>query len=354
MDVPAASHLAGRRMVVASRGLLKACESRTGADVISRETISEGDEGVETSAGQGPSTGAVLGRPARPELSSVVRIAISIILALVAADPLRGPAPLRAGLQEAPLPDRDAFLARLRAAIRPDDDLRKDFTYTERRRDVKVSPLGKVSVGPVRTFEVFPSPVPGQTYKRLIAIDGRPLSPAELQRRDAEHKRDLESEERRQQRETPAQQARRLERLESERRNTRAILADALAVFEASLLSRDTIDGIATIVVSLTPRENARVTTREGGWMKHFAGRAWFVEEDAQLARLDMQATEDVSIGWGIVGRLHKGSRILVERKGVDGLWLPSRLTFVGSGRTLLFRTFELNVVTEYFDYKRS
>jgi hypothetical protein len=282
-----------------------------------------------------------------------VRIATGILLAFVAAAPLLEPAPLRGALQEAPLPDRDAFLARLRAGIRADDELRKDFTYTERRRDVKVSPLGKMSVGPLRTFEVFPSPHPGQTYKRLIAIDGRPLTEAELQARDAEHQRDLENEERRQRRETPAQQARRLERLESERRNSRAILADALAVFEASLLARETIDGETTIAVSLTPRANARVTTREGGWMKQFAGRAWFVEADAQLARLDMQATDDVSIGWGIVGRLHKGSRIVVERKRVDRLWLPSRLTFVGTGRTLLFRTFELNLVTEYFDYKR-
>jgi hypothetical protein len=244
------------------------------------------------------------------------------------------------------------FLARMRAAIRIDEDLRNDFTYTEHRRDVKVSPLGKVSVGPLRTFEVFPSREPGRTYKRLIAIDGRPLDPAELERRDSEHQRDLENELRRQRRETPAQQAKRLERQEAERRNSAAILRDAMAVFEASLVSRDVVDGEATIAVALTPRPQARVTTREGGWMKHFAGRAWFVEEDGQLARLDMQATDDLSIGWGIVGRLHKGSRILVERKRLGSLWLPSRLTFVGTGRTLLFRPFELNLVTEYFDYK--
>jgi hypothetical protein len=275
-----------------------------------------------------------------------------VVAALAPAVLLQASLTLGAGPQAAPLPDRDVFLARMRAAIRIDEDLRKDFTYTEHRRDVKVSPLGKVSVGPLRTFEVFPSSEPGRTYKRLIAIDGRPLDPAELERRDREHQRDLENEQRRQRRETPAQQAKRLERQEAERRNSGAILRDAMAVFEASLVSRDMVDGEATIEVALTPRPQVRVSTREGGWMKHFAGRAWFLEQDGQLARLDMQATDDVSIGWGIVGRLHKGSRIVVERKRVGLLWLPARLTFTGTGRTLLFRPFELNLVTEYFDYR--
>ena len=100
------------------------------------------------------------------------------------------------------------------------------------------------------------------------------------------------------------------------------------------------------------PRPNARVSTREGSWMKEFHGRAWFQEEDGQFARLEVQAIDDVSVGWGLVGRLHKGSRIVVERQRMGRQWLPWRLTFDASGRTLLFRTFDVNVVTEYSEYK--
>ena len=78
-------------------------------------------------------------------------------------------------------------MALARSAVRLDSELQKDFTYVERRRDMKVGPLGKVYVGPLRTFEVFPSADPSQTYKRLIAIDGKPLDPAELRKRDLEH-----------------------------------------------------------------------------------------------------------------------------------------------------------------------
>ena len=73
---------------------------------------------------------------------------------------------------------------RIREAVQLDYQLQRDFTYIERRRDVKISKLGKVTVGPLRTFEVFPSERPGGTYKRLIEVDGKRLPPEELARRD--------------------------------------------------------------------------------------------------------------------------------------------------------------------------
>jgi hypothetical protein len=281
-----------------------------------------------------------------------VRSPVTAVLAVFLSAGLLHASSIASSVQAIPLPDRDVFIARVRSAIRLDEDLQKDFTYIERRRDVKVSALGRVSVGPLRTFEVLPSPEPGRTYKRLIAIDDKPLDPAELQRRDAEHQRDLDNDARKRRREPPTQQARRLERAARERREDMTILEDALALFEPSLVSRDIVDGETTVVVSLTPRPNARLSTREGSWMRQFQGRAWFAEEDGQLARLEMHATDDVSIGWGIVGRLYKGSRIVVERRRVGNLWLPARLTFEGTGRTLMFRTFELSLVRDYSGYK--
>ena len=280
-----------------------------------------------------------------------MRITVTAPLAaLLAAAVVATGRPIAA--QEAPLPDRNSFMAKVRGAIRIDQEVQQNFNYVERRRDVKFSALGKVSVGPLRTFEVFPSAEPGRTYKRLIAIDGQPLDPDELRRRDAEHARDLDKEMRRQQRETPAQRAQRLERFERERNERRAILEDALDVFEATVLAREIIDGEPTIVVALTPRPNVRVDTREGNWMKQFSGRAWFVEHDGQFARFDMQASDDVAIGWGLIGRLHKGSHLLVERRRVGHTWLPARLTFTATGKTLLFRAFELDVRTEYGEYR--
>lgn len=250
-------------------------------------------------------------------------------------------------------PDPAEVMRRVREAARLDNDVQSQFTYVEKRRDVKISTAGKVTVGPLRTFEVYPSPGSGGTYKRLIAIDGTPLAPQELARRDAEHLENLREEAEKRRRETPAQREARHATEAKERRERQARLDDAFAAYEASFVGRERLDGEPVLVFDLAPRTDARVTTREGRWMKHFAGRAWIAEDTYQIAKMDMRAIEDVTIGWGIVGRVHAGSRLVFSRRKFDGAWLPAEVIFDGSGRTLLFRPFEVHTITTYSDYRR-
>jgi hypothetical protein len=196
---------------------------------------------------------------------------------------------------------------------------------------------------------VYPSENPGHPYRRLIAIDGRPLDPEELSRRDAEHQKSLA--ERRA--ESPRDREKRLERRAEENRERNAILDDALAVFEILFVERRIVEGQTLLIANATPRPHARATTREGKWMKQFAGEVWISESDHQIARLDMRAIDDVSIGWGLVGRVHKGSRFVFARRKIEDTWLPSEVTFDATGRTLLFRRFDVHTTTTFSDYRR-
>ena len=254
---------------------------------------------------------------------------------------------------QAGYPETAEFARRIREALLQDFRIQSTLTYLERRRDVKISKLGKVTIGPLRTFEVFPSANPGGTYKRLIEIDGTPLTAAELARRDAEHQRDLQRDAERRGRETEPQRTERLRKAEEERRHRDAMLEDAIAVFEATFVGRETMEGEQVLVADLKPRPHARTHTREGRWMKQFGGRIWVDESDYQVVRLDMRALDDVTIGWGIIGRVHQGSRVFYARKRFNDLWLPSELTYEATGRTLLFRPFAVSVTTSYFGYKR-
>jgi hypothetical protein len=261
--------------------------------------------------------------------------------------------PLSAQAPAGDLPDPAAFLRQVRDSIRLDDDLQQDFMYLEERRDVKISKLGKLEVGPRRTFEVYPSTTPGGTYKRLIAVEGKPLDAAELARRDREHQENLRKAAEREKRETASQRAERLEQAAQEEQERRAIIEDGLAVFAPTLVRRELLEGRPVIVIALNPRPDARVTTREGKWMKQFEGTAWVSEDDHEIAKLDMHAKDDVTIGWGLLGRIHEGSRFIFQRRKVENVWLPAQITFDATGRTLLLRKFQLNVVTTYSGYKR-
>ena len=250
-------------------------------------------------------------------------------------------------------PSPEEFAQRIRHALKLDDEIQKMYVFIERKREVKMSKLGKVVIGPLRGFEVHASDQPGRPTKRLIEIEGKPLPAQELAERDAEQQRERARENERNRQETPPERAVRLKEADDERRRREALLDDAMAVFQPSFVARETSEGRRLLVADLTPRPDARVTTREGKWMTHVRGRVWVDEANGQVVKLDMRAFEDVTIGWGIVGRIHEGSSMFYQRRYLDGLWVPSELTYRASGRTLLFRPFEFVVSTSYSDFKR-
>jgi hypothetical protein len=154
--------------------------------------------------------------------------------------------------------------------------------------------------------------------------------------------------------ETPAQRAEREKKDARDRRERDALINDAFAVFEAKVAGRETVDGRTLLVATLTPRERAETKTREGKWMKKFAGTIWVSESDYQIARIEMTALDTITIGWGLVGRVHEGSRLtFVRRKVNDEVWLPAEMRFQAKGRTLVFRGFQFDTITTYSDYKK-
>jgi hypothetical protein len=250
-----------------------------------------------------------------------------------------------------PPADLDVFARKVREVIRLEyaDPIR--FNYTEEGRDVDISMFGKVSVGPLQTFEVRQNP-PGEAWRRLVAIDGKPLAAAELARRDAEHEREMRRKAEREQSETPRQRAARLEKEAEELRERDEILDDAERVFAFTFVARENVDGQPVIVVDLTPRPHAIAKTSEGQRMKRFAGRLWVAESDYRLARVRLHAIDSVSVGWGVVAKVERGSGFDFARKKVAGAWVASRLTIEGSGSTLLFRSFAIKTVTTYANHR--
>lgn len=252
------------------------------------------------------------------------------------------------------LPQHERFIAEVRAHLRTDEDLQSQYTYIERRQDIRVSKLGKVRLGDVRLFEVYPSPEPGQTDKRLIEVNGRPLDPEALRQRDEARREFLADRALIGARETPAERAER-ERTEADaRQKQQDIIDDVFRVYEIDPVGREPIDGHQTIVATLTPRSGVSTRSQAGKYFSRFRGRAWVSEDDDQLIKVELEAFGDILVGWGVLGRIHEGSRLTFERRKVnDEVWLPSRMSIQAAGRVLLFRTFRVESVTEFFDYKK-
>ncbi|MEO8682509.1 MAG: hypothetical protein ABI665_25905 [Vicinamibacterales bacterium] len=254
-----------------------------------------------------------------------------------------------AGLPEPrPLPEATPFLAAARARIIAGEEAYVRFVHKERSTQVRFSPFARKGSGPPLLLEVFPSADDELTYRRVIERNGKPVT--DVLEQDRKFRARFEARQRQLSGESTASRTARLDAEEKARARLEVALRDSLALFTFSIDSRTTWEDEPAILVKFVPRPDGQPQTREGRIVKSFAGRAWVHESDHELMHLEAEAIDDVSIGFGLIGRLNKGATVQFTRRPFRGTWLPSLTVFNGSGRVLL-RPMDVAFRREYFDY---
>jgi hypothetical protein len=256
------------------------------------------------------------------------------------------PAP---GAVEKPLPDFQSFAANVRKHLETDEERQSGYVFAERRTEQKVDGSGKITDESVKVFEVYPGLDGEERYRRLIEENGRPLSREKLEKQDREHKKDVDEYVRRSTREADRQ--RRDE--EKRRRRYSAAVDDLFRIYDIKMVRRERIDGHDTILATLAPN-GVKPRTDDGRIMTHFKARAWVSESDYELVRVEIEAIKDLSFGMGLLARVHKGTQASFERRKVNNeVWLPAKVTWIASGRLLLFRRLRLRGISEFFGYRK-
>jgi hypothetical protein len=254
--------------------------------------------------------------------------------------------------QEPPLPDAQAFLASALTLIRSNDLVRIRYTFTETETRYSYGVSGGLTKRQVRVYEVDPSPDAELTYRRLVSVNGVP--PSDLAKNDAEHQRNVQEWTARRQQEGEDARAARLRRAAEEEARERAVVEELTSIYDVRMTERDTVDGRPAILFTFDPRPGYRPRTREGRIINHFRGRAWFDEQDRELVRLQVEALESVSVKFGFIFRLLKGSRGRMERRKIDGeAWLPTYSRFTGSGRVLFVARIDLDQESVFSSYRK-
>ena len=88
--------------------------------------------------------------------------------------------------------------------------------------------------------------------------------------------------------------------------------------------------------------------------MQHVAGKAWVDEQDHQIVRVEIEVTDTISIGLGILARLQKGASIVEERRKFNNeIWLPVRAEVTLNAKILLLKGFNIREITEYSDHRK-
>ena len=219
----------------------------------------------------------------------------------------------------------------------------------ERNEEIAMSKLGKVKDGPVKVYEVYPSEEPGNTWKRLVSVDGKRLSEAELEKNDKVHQKHILE----RLNESPEKKAKRAREQARERAEDQREIDEIFAVYAITLVGREVVDGHPTILAALEPRRDYKPRTDEGKLMTKIRARAWIHEHEHQIVRVEIEALADIGFGMGVIAKVYKGTVGEFVRTKVNGeVWLPARARFTAKGRAL-FRKFAVDSVTEWWDYKK-
>lgn len=136
------------------------------------------------------------------------------------------------------------------------------------------------------------------------------------------------------------------------RRKDRLELIDAMrTAFSFKLVGQETRGDRVLTKYEMSPKPAFKPTTRFTVIFPKVHGFVWIDENSEELARIEGEVTEDISLGL-FLGKIYKGSHFMQESYEVKpGLWLPSFTQFDFDGRKL-FSAFSIHERTFYTHYR--
>jgi hypothetical protein len=204
----------------------------------------------------------------------------------------------------------------------------RDYTYIDREVENKLDGRGQTKSTEVKTYEILE--VYGEQVQRLIEKDDRPLDG-----KDA------------------AKEEEKIQKEEKEREDGRKFVREISDAYNFKLVGTELVGGREAWVIDGEPRPEFEPHMKESKFLPKFHGRVWIDKDDLQLAKMDIEAIDTVSIGW-VLARIHKGTRVMLEQTRVnEEVWLPRHLTFKLDARVALLKGYKIDGDQTYRDYKK-
>jgi hypothetical protein len=253
---------------------------------------------------------------------------------------------------ERPLPPLDEFLKEVRRHLRSDRLLLSQYTYTERDTVRVLDGKGKDKSTHESIYEVYPSYEPGLTYRRLIAKDGRPTNPKDLEKQDRKQDKKLSEHAKKLEHERTGERERRQAKEAEEKRKEEIAIDEMFRLYQIKMEGRELLNEHPAIILSFQPRAGYKPQTDEVKTLAKVAGRAWFSEQDCELVRVEVKLIDNISLGWGLLARLNRGAAGVLQRRKInDEIWLPAEVHFTGSARLLVVKGLNIDFRGQYSDF---
>lgn len=176
---------------------------------------------------------------------------------------------------------------------------------------------------------------------RTLLINGQPLTPAQIADDEARLQRLMND---------PDDRAKHNKRLKDDDDKAKRMMK---AIPDAFNFKYDgTEDGLVRLRFTPNPRYDP--PTRDLQVFHSMTGTLWIDRAAARLARIDGTLTEDVTFGWGLLGRLKKGGTFKVVQKQVaPGHWEVVSLDVNMTGYAVIFKNINVKQHQLQSDFRR-
>jgi|WetSurMetagenome_2_1015567.scaffolds.fasta_scaffold109667_2 hypothetical protein len=284
----------------------------------------------------------------------ILRLYVLVSLFCFAHPPARGFAQTEPSRENQPLPEMNAFLDRIKDNLKSDRLLLCQYTYNMKSSTRYLDKEGRVKKIETREYEVFPSLDEDMAYEKLVSEDGRPLDAGKLEEQDRKYKKKADARARKLARERKSDQEERLAKESEEGRKERETIEDLFKLYEFTFLRREMIGSHSAIWIEFTPKSQYQPQTKDGHILKKLRGRALVSDTDYQVIRVDVELSEDLSFGLGLLARMHKGATLRFMRRKINNeIWLPAEFRFIGSARVLLLKQLRVESTSFFSEYRK-
>jgi len=219
------------------------------------------------------------------------------------------------------LPSADSVIQKLvsKAKVLSADTNSNRYVYSRTTSTEELDDKGRVKSKKEKVYEV--KLIGGMPHPRLVRINDQELSPAQIQRENEKE----ESAHR---------------RIADERQTNRRemVLTDDLTSrFVFTVIRRERFNDRDALVLSFSPKsENLPEKRIADRVINKLNGTIWVDEQDNELAKVDLQLREEVSLWGGFLGSLKKLSMVMDRDRLPNGTWFNKNSTVVIQGRKLL------------------
>jgi hypothetical protein len=249
------------------------------------------------------------------------------------------------------LPDLKGLFKEIEANQKAIDKIKENYAGTRDEEETQFDKTGKISKRELRQYDFFY--LDGDEVSTLVKKEGKPLSAEEQKKENEKTQKEIENIQKRQAKKEAKEEKAKNEGKE-QKDDDEVGIDTFLRACQFVNPRRERFRGQDVLVFDFEPNPEFKPHKLVEKVVHELAGVVWIDEKAHDVARLEAYFVGDFHFGGGLIANLQKGTSFTFEQAYINNeVWLPTYEEAHLGARVLLLKTFKVNEITRYSNYKK-